>query len=326
MPKKVILDVDTGSDDAVAIMAAMRSPQIELMAVTVTHGNQPLCYTLDNTLRVVSYMGGGVPVYAGSSEPMVKKLLPGRSQNGGQQDVQKMIKDGKEFSLHQKTLDLPEATCRAEEMPAAAYLVQALRHSTEKVTLIPVGPCTNIAMALRMDPSIVEYIEEIVCMGGGDNLGNRTAAAEFNFYADPEAAKIVLGCGAKVRILTLNATGSARFDWADAQKFLDLGTPAGEFAGQLIRHRLEFEEMKGNADTNGTAVHDALTVCAVIDPSVISCQKQIPCDIDIGGSISDGQLLCDHRATAKKDAPTSVAYTVDKERALAVLLAAMAER
>lgn len=325
MAKKVILDVDTGSDDAVAIMTALLSDDIDLLGVTVTHGNQALVYTLENTLRVMGYMGATVPVFKGCSEPLVKNLTPGRELSGGFIDDPNMIVDGKEVSLHEKNMGLPPTDLKAQPIPAPAWIVETLKNSSEKITLIPVGPCTNIAMALRLDPSIVSNIEEIVVMGGGDNMGNRTASSEFNFFADPEAAKIVVNCGAKVTIVGLNATHSAKFSYADADRFTALGTKAGIFTGRLIRHRIDFEYLQGQGSEEGTAVHDALTVCAVIDRSILSDVQPKVCDVDIGGKLCDGMLLCDTRPLAKREHPTYVAYKVDKEKVLNLLLTLMAK-
>lgn len=320
MTKKVILDVDTGSDDAVAIMTALLAPEIDLLGVTVTHGNQPLPVTLENTLRVMSYMRGNVPVFKGSRDPLVKWLTPGRELPGGQVGKSTVVVDGKTYVLHEENMGLPPATVREEPIPAAMWIVDTIKNSPEKITVIPVGPCSNIAVALRIDPSIVENIEEIIIMGGADNMGNRTGAGEFNFFADPEAAKIVVNCGAKVTIIPLNATHSAKFDYDDAARFEALGTRAGSFTGRLIRHRCDFESVQGQSKGE-TAVHDALTVCALIDPSiVIESQEQIV-DIDIGGSIADGMMYCDTRPVSEGLPKNAVvAYRIDKEKVLTLML------
>ena len=323
MARKVILDVDTGSDDAVAIMAAILSDEIDLLGVTVTHGNQALAFTLENTLRVMGHMGSKIPVFKGCAQPLVKNLTPGRELSGGFIDDPNMIIDGKEVSLHEKNMGLPPVDLKEADIPAAAWIVKTIKESKQKITLVPVGPCSNIALALLLDPSILENIEEIVLMGGGDNMGNRTASTEFNFFGDPEAAKIVVTCGAKVTIIGLNATHSAKFSYADADRFTALGTKAGIFTGKLIRHRIDFEYLQGQGTEEGTAVHDALTICSLIDPSILTDVKPQVCDVDIGGKLCDGMLLCDTRPLAKWVNPTYVAYTIDKEKTLNLLLGLM---
>lgn len=321
MPKtKIILDVDTGSDDAVAIMTAALSPDIDLLGLTVTHGNQPLEYTLDSTLRVANYLDLDVEVYEGAKDPIVKTLFRGREQMLEVLDISSIIVDGKEESLHEKGCGLPETDRKKNPEMAAVYIVNTLRNSDEKITLVPVGPCTNIAMALRLAPDITEKIERIVLMGGGDGWGNRSAAAEFNFYADPEAAKIVLTCGVPVTIVPLNATHSAKFSYEDAKAFTDLGTKAGIYTGELIKHRIDFEYLQDNGSTEGTAVHDALTVCGIIDPSIFIETKTLPCDVDCGGHITDGQMIVDHRSFNKEEANTTVVYKIDKEKTLKLLM------
>ena len=323
MAKKVILDVDTGSDDAVAIMTALLSDDIDLLGVTVTHGNQPLPITLENTLRVMSYMNGKTPVFKGCYTPLVKWLTPGRDLPGGEVGRSTVTVNGKTYSLHEENMGLSPTNLKEQDIPAAIWIVDTIKNSPEKITVIPVGPCSNIALALRIDPTIVENIEEIIIMGGADNMGNRTGAGEFNFFADPEAAKIVVNCGAKITIIPLNATHSAKFDYNDAARFDALGTKAGKFTGKLIRHRADFERVQGQGDGD-TAVHDALTVCTLIDRSIVteSCEQIV--DIDIGGSIADGMMYCDTRPVSK-DIPknATVAYKIDKEKVLNLMLRIM---
>lgn len=326
MAKKVILDVDTGSDDAVAIMTALLSPDIDLLGVTVTHGNQPLPVTLENTLRIMSYMNGNVPVFKGSHEPLVKWLTPGRELPGGQAGQSTMVVDGKTYVLHEENMGLPPATIKEEPVPAAMWIVDTIKNSPEKITVIPVGPCSNIAVALRIDPTIVENIEEIIIMGGADNMGNRTGAGEFNFFADPEAAKIVVNCGAKITIITLNATHSAKFNYDDADRFEALGTKAGTFTGRLIRHRSDFESVANQNGVLETAVHDALAVCTLIDRSIILESEEQVVDIDIGGSIADGMMYCDTRPLSDSlPKNATVAYKIDKERAMNLMLDIMSK-
>lgn len=323
MAKKVILDVDTGSDDAVAIMTALLAEDIDLLGVTVTHGNQPLPITLENTLRVMDYMNGKVPVFKGCYTPLVKWLTPGRDLPGGEVGRSTVTVNGRVYCLHEENMGLPPTNLKEQDIPAAMWIVDTIRKSPEKITVIPVGPCSNIALALRIDPTIVKNIEEIIIMGGADNMGNRTGAGEFNFFADPEAAKIVINCGADITIIPLNATHSAKFNYEDAARFEALGTKAGKFTGKLIRHRADFERVQGQGNGD-TAVHDALTVCALIDRSIVTESCEQIADIDIGGSIADGMMYCDTRPVSR-DMPknATVAYRIDKEKVLNLMLGIM---
>lgn len=317
MSKKIILDVDTGMDDAVAIAVAALSTELNVLGITVTHGNQPLEYTLENTLRVVEFIGRDIPVYAGCPEPMVQFLSPGRLNNVRRQITRKVV-DGKEITIHQKYLDLPPAKIQPQKQHACTYIIETLKNSDEKITLVPVGPLTNIGMALRMDPSIKENIEEIVIMGGGITHGNRTPVAEANFYDDPEAAQIVLTSGCKIRILTLDATEHVLFSRQTAQKFRS-ESKVGELIADITDTYIDNCTLLGIAPDGIVAIHDAVTVCAVIDPSIITDIRQKNCDVDFSGGFSDGQLVIDNRSFSKLNLPTYIAYAVDREKCISIM-------
>lgn len=312
----VILDVDTGMDDAAAIVIAALSKKLNLLGITVCHGNQPLEYTLENTLRVVEMLGKDIPVYAGCPEPMVQRLYAGRLNNIRKQKVRKII-DGKEITIHDRELNLPKAKISPESTHACTFIIETLKNAKEKVTLIPIGPLTNIGMALRMDPSIKDNIEEIVLMGGGIDVGNRTPVAEANFYDDPEAAQIVLSSGCKLRLITLEATETVLISREDAQMFRC--SREGNFVADVIEkyiHNLQLLSISGDGKV---AVHDATAVCAVIEPSIITDIRRKNCDVDFGGGFADGQLLVDNRTFIKPDSQTFVAYATDREKCIEIM-------
>ncbi len=316
--KKIILDVDTGTDDAVAIAVAALSEKLEVLGITVTHGNQPLCYTLENTLRMVEFLKLNIPVYAGCNEPMVQYLTAGRLLNVRRQTIEKVI-NGETVSIHQKYLDLPKASIQAEAKHACSFLVETLKHTTEKITIVAVGPLTNIAMALRMDPSICKGIEEIVIMGGAIAHGNRTPVAEANFYDDPEAAQIVLKSGCKIRLFTLDATESVLCGHEEAEEFRKTSY-VGQFVGDLTEEFVRKCTLLNICDCGKVSIHDAVTVCAVIDPSIVTDLRHQFCDVDFSGGFSDGQLVVDTRMFAKPADPVYVAYKVDRDRCLELML------
>ena len=311
--KKVILDVDTGSDDAVAIISAILCDELDVLGITVSHGNCPLEYTLPNTLRVVEMLGSDVPVFAGCAEPMVQYLLPGRTVNANHKILEKVI-DGKLVAIHENNLPLPGPTIKAQDQHACIWLLETLKNTKEKITLIPVGPMTNIGMVLRMDPSVAENIEEIVCMGGGVNVKNTTKCAEINFYNDPEAAKIVLTSGIPITIVPLDATHSSWFGYEEAEKMTALGNPAAVFAGEMLHHRIASANAIGVRKEQKSALHDVLAVCAVIDRSILTDLRLESADIDISGGIADGQLVIDTRPVAEVKYPIHVAYKGDTEK------------
>src|SRR4051812_28126580 len=226
MPTKVILDVDTGTDDAVALMTAALSPDIELVGATTVNGNTTIDYTTENTLRVFDWIGmPEVPVYRGLDRPLV------RSQ----------VARGMATRIHGDLLDLPEVSHGATLQPGHAvdWLIETYLASSGDIVLRPVGPLTNIAMAIQKEPRIVDAIPEIVIMGGAHDHGNMTASAEFNIWLDPEAARVVVNCGRPIRMVPLDATHRALVSTEDAARLRALGTPAGEAAARFVLKRID---------------------------------------------------------------------------------------
>ena len=317
--RKVILDVDTGSDDAVAIMMAVLCGQLDVLGITTCHGNLPVEYTTDNTLRVLQFLGADIPVYRGAEHPLVMDLQPGRRVNGSEV-IKETIIDGKVVAVHEKHLPLPEADKREQEEPAAVWLWETLKHFDEKITLIPTGPLTNIATVLRMDPSVKEHIEEIVCMGGGINIHNRSYRSETNFYNDPEAAKIVLTSGAKTTIVTLDATHSSWFGYEEVEKLKAINTKYTNFAADILYNRIHAANLTGARKEPKSALHDVLTVCAVLDPTILTDVRHETCDIDTGGDLAYGQLMVSMRYRySEPELPTYVAYRGDKDKLFAMI-------
>lgn len=322
--KKVIMDVDTGSDDAIAIMMAVLSGQLDILGITVTQGNRPLTNCVENTLRVLDMLGADIPVYAGCPAPMVRDLTPGRGANnpGGGVGI---VEDGVEYTIHPAYLDLPAAHSQVQKKHACSFLVEAIHAAEGKVTLIPVGPPTNIGMAFRMDPTIAQKVEEVVFMGGAVDKGNVTPVAEANFFHDPEAVKIVLDSGVKVRCITLNATHSAEISMPQADELIALGTKSGKLAGDLIHLRAKASQKMGWHSGQWEAIHDALAVAAVLDESVITDLRRQKCNIDINGGFGDGQLIVEHRNEQDLSVNTYVSYRADGEKFFAMMKEMMAK-
>lgn len=323
--RKVILDVDTGSDDAVAIMTALFSEELEVLGITTVHGNLPCQYTTDNTLRVVEYIGADVPVYAGCAYPLVKDLLPGRAVNAQELRKETVI-DGKVIAVHEKELPLPKPTRQAENEHAVVWMIKTLTQAEEKVTLIPVGAMTNIATLLRIAPEVKDNIEEIICMGGGVNVHNRGYRSETNFFNDPEAAKIMLDSGVKVTVVSLDATHSSWFGYEKVDELRALHTKAGDFAAEMLYHRIYAANLSGARKEPKSALHDVLAVCAAIDPNVLTDVRHESCDIDISGGIADGQLMTSMRYKyANPEKPTFVAYRADGEKLFSMMCERLAK-
>ncbi len=269
---KVILDVDTGSDDAIAIMMAVLHPDLDVLGITTVNGNKPLPNTTENTLRVIDLLGAGdkVPVYMGCADPMVAELTPDRHAES-RQAPQKMEVGGEVVEYHSEYLDmLPPSTTKAQEKRAVPYLIDTLMASQGDITLIPVGPLTNIALAMRAEPRIKEKIKRIVIMGGGHNITNRTSAAEFNIWKDPEAAQIVLTSGCQVLLVPLDSTHAGDVTLAESRIIREMGTPVAVAVADLLDQRIKAYDMfQPQKIAGSTPPHDALVVASVIDPEVL---------------------------------------------------------
>lgn len=295
MPTKVILDVDTGTDDAVALMLAALSPDLDLVGATTVVGNCPAIVCTENTLRVFDHINVAVPVHQGMLKPIVR---PDFDRSG-------------ESTIHGLYLDLPQATSKAASNNAVEWLIDTYQASAGDVTLVPVGPLTNVGMAIRQQPTILEKIPEIVIMGGTHHIGNSTPAAEFNIWVDPEAAKVVVNCQRPIRMVPLDATHKALISLDDCRQLRRLGTPAAIAAATFIERRVEgYNKYQPMAQRDAAPVHDALAVCAVIDPTVIKTEL-IHVDVETKGELTDGRTVCDFGNRSGKEPNVHFAVDVD---------------
>ena len=287
--KKVILDVDTGTDDAIAIMTAVMSENLEVLGVCAVNGNRGIDFTTENTLRVVEYLGKDIPVFRGCSLPMVVSLTEGRRE-----DIPYKGPKDPQDNVHGDYIDLPPATIQEQPVSAVRWLVDTLMASEGDITLIPVGPLTNIAMALRIEPRIAQKIERIVIMGGGCREVNITPTAEFNFWIDPEAAKIVFDCGCDILVVPLDATHAAAVSIRTAEALERKGTKPATLTARIIRQRQNaYKHWQPMADIDSVPVHDALAVCAVLDESILGPVVETYADVDIGKGAADGMSIFD---------------------------------
>ena len=303
---KVILDVDTGTDDAVALMVAALSPDLELVGATSVNGNTTIDFTTENTLRVFDWIGRPeIPVYRGMDRPLA------RSQ----------VSRGMATRIHGDMLNLPEASkARLQPGHAVDWLIDTYLGSNGEIVLCPVGPLTNIAAAIQKEPRIVDAIPEIVIMGGAHDHGNMTASAEFNIWLDPEAARIVVNCGRPIRMIPLDATHRALVSKEDAERLRALGTPAGEAAARFVLQRIDgYDATQPMHRPNAAPVHDALAVCAIIDPSIVTTHE-IPVDVEVFAELSLGRTVCDFRFRSGKPANVHFAMDADEPKFVAMLL------
>lgn len=308
--RKIILDVDTGTDDAIAIMLAAMSEELDIIGITTVNGNRGIEFTTENTLRVVEFLKKDIKVYKGCSLPMVATLIKGRKDNvpfKGQED--------KSENVHEDYIDLPPATIKEEELNAVSFIVDTLMNSEEKITLVPVGPLTNIAMALRIEPRIVGKIEEIMLMGGGYRETNIVPGVEFNFYIDPDAAKIVMDSGCNITMVPLDATHSAALSTTVINKLFDSDKEIANVVASIMTSRLEgYNRWQPMPDQSTVPIHDALAVAALLDRKVLSEVVDCYVDVDVSGGILDGASVCDvERKLKNKEPNVSLALKGDPD-------------
>jgi inosine-uridine nucleoside N-ribohydrolase len=305
MPHKIILDVDTGTDDAVALMTAALSPEIDLIGATTVNGNCPVDICTENTLRVFDYIGVDIPVYQGCAYPLISTLTPGRRPN---------MPRVTPSTVHGHYLDLPPAKSQKQAQNAVDWLIETYLQSAGDITLVPVGPLTNIAVAIRQEPRILEKIPEIVIMGGGHMVVNSTPSAEFNIWVDPEAARIVINCGRPIRLVTLDATHQALFSHQTCATLRQIGTPAAVASAIMAEHRIKAYDKWQPMEVLGTApIHDALCICAIIDPSVIETVF-VNVDVETQGELTDGRTVCDVQHRSQKEPNVHVALKTDSAK------------
>ena len=294
--EKIILDCDPGHDDAVAIMLAAINPKIELLGITVVAGNQKLEKTVNNALKVCNHLNLNVPVYSGMSRPMIREQLIADDIHG------ETGLDGPKFE---------ELKIKAENKHAVNFIIDTLMNSDEKITLVPTGPLTNIGMAIRFEPKIIEKINRIVLMGGSYQLGNMTPAAEFNILADPDAAHIVFSSGVKIVMMGLDLTRQASATKEVVEKIKSLNNKASKLFVDLM----EFfaASQKNVFGWSAPPVHDPTTIAYIIDPECIEV-KPMFCEIELWSERSYGRTLCDYFGILKKEPNVDVAVKLDFDR------------
>lgn len=299
MPQKLILDVDTGTDDAVALMIAALAPELDLVGASTVNGNTDVRNCTQNTLRVLDYIGKShIPVFQGMSLPLTRDNAQHAIPSTG---------------IHGDFLDLPEATTQVQLQHAVDWLVETFMKSAGDIILVPVGPLTNIAAAIRKEPRILSKIQEMVIMGGAHDHGNATPSAEFNIWLDPEAAKIVINCGRPIRMIPLDATHRALVSREDCTNLRAVGTPAAIATALCTERRIVgYDETQPMHRKGAAPVHDALAVCAIIDPAVVTTQL-IYVDVETKGDLTDGATVCDfrHRSVSKPN----VSFAIDADEA-----------
>lgn len=278
-PKKIIIDTDPGQDDAVAILLALASPEdVTVLGITTVAGNVPLPLTTRNTRSICELSGRkDVPIHVGADAPLLRTLVTAEYVHG------KTGLDG---------IALPEPTMPIQDTTAVDFIIETLRREPSgSVTLCPLGPLTNIAMALQNAPDIADRLAGIVLMGGAYfEVGNVTPAAEFNIYVDPEAAEIVFKCGAPITVLPLDVTHKALTTEPRIAAIRAIGSPVSDAVASWTDFFERYDREKYSSP--GAPLHDPCVIAFLINPDLFS-GRHINVEIETGSSLTRGMTVAD---------------------------------
>lgn len=315
MNKKIpiIIDCDPGHDDAMAILWALAAPQLELRAVTTVAGNQTIEKVTNNAIKVLTKAGRlDIPVAMGAKAPLIRKLVVGGEVVHGSSGLEGPV--------------LPECGFAPSKLTALELLIQTLEEAKEKITLIPIGPLTNIATLLIVRPDLKEKIERLSIMGGGAYMGNWTPAAEYNIWADPEAAKVVFNAGLPIIMAGLDVTHKAYITREENEELRAQGNELSVFAAELIDYFSRYHyEVEGFP---GCTMHDPTAVAALLYPEIFT---GITCNVDVEttGELTTGMTVVDTIGYKEKifgekvEKNTTVLFCVDRPKYVKAFLEAM---
>ena len=292
-PKKIIFDTDPGSDDAMALMLALNSPELDVRAITVVPGNVTAAQGLENALRMVSLANRcDIPVAAGAQHPLFQKLITAEFWHG---------KNGL------ANVELPPSKCKVDSRYGPDLIVQMVHAAPHEITLVPVGPLTNIALAVERDPSIVPLVKEVILMGGSISGGNVNAAAEANIYNDPEAAQTVFQAGWPVTMVGLDVGDKALL----SQKYLDqLGSthgPVNDFIHSVAQYLVGLAAKFGSP---GTPMYDPLAVGVAVDATLVKA-PEMHVDVETRGDFTRGETVANRHGYVEKNVLHGDRYVIE---------------
>ena len=297
--RKIIIDTDPGQDDAVAILLALASEELEVMGITAVAGNVPLILTVKNSRIIVELSGRtDVPVFSGCSKPLSRKLVTAEEVHG------KTGLDG---------MELFEPSIPLEDKHGVDFIVDMLKsNNPNTITLCPLGPLTNIAQAMIKAPEIIERIQEIVLMGGAYfEVGNVTPAAEFNIYVDPEAAEKVFSSGAPITVLPLDVTHQVLTTEARMEVIRSIGNRTGREVANLTTFFERFDKAKYGMD--GAPLHDPCVIAYLLEPEMFD-GRYINVEIEIQSELTRGMTVADWWDVTDRDPNALFIGKVDSNR------------
>jgi purine nucleosidase len=282
-PQKVLIDSDPGTDDALAILLALNSPEVDVKGISIVAGNVTADMGFDDALKILSLAGRcDIAVAKGADHPLLQPLVTGTYWNGA---------NGLGGA------EAPPSKCEGDKRFGPDLIIDLVHKYPHELVLIPIGPLTNIALAVRKDPSIAALVKGVVLMGGSISGGNVNGAAEYNIYQDPEAASIVFNAGWPLTMVGLDVTEKAAMLVSDAQKLEAQPGPIAHFTAIIARYQISVGEAAG-----GGAVHDAVAVGAVIDPTLLGTQF-LRVDVETGGAFARGETVANRTGSVEKNIP-----------------------
>ncbi|MFQ5793896.1 MAG: nucleoside hydrolase [Candidatus Bipolaricaulia bacterium] len=301
MIHRLIIDTDTATDDALALLMALSWPDTQVEAVTIVAGNVNFDQQVENALYTIELagMGGEVPVYPGSRQPLMRPLVSVPEVHG---------EDGMGNSSY------PQAKQRPESQHAVDALIERITAAPGEITLVAIGPLTNIAMALHREPAIAKQVREVYIMGGTNQaLGNITPATEYNIWVDPEAAKIVFHSGMSMTMVGWEiCTRHAFFDEAEQTRIREMDTPKARFFTEINRVIVEFNRVRHGI--GGTTHPDSITVVIALDPTVATDVRERHVDVETKGELTQGMTVVDDLGVLGKAPNLKVCYAADGDR------------
>jgi purine nucleosidase len=294
MPKRILFDTDPGIDDACAILLALASPELSLEGLSVVHGNCSVDQATVNALSVLELANAGhIPVARGCELPLVQPSLLAPETHGN---------TGLGYA------ELPDPRARPIVQHGTDFLIEKILSSPGEITLVAIGPLTNVALAIRQEPRLVQAVREVIVMGGAIRYeGNTTALAEFNTYVDPHAAYIVYHSGMPITLVPLDVTYQCVLTKEDVRKMRRVDSPITKFVEDATRFYMEFHDEFQSIE--GCVINDPLALALTFAPDLCS-YREMPVDVDISGGISMGKTIGDFYNYSKKPANMKVALGV----------------
>ena len=306
MARPIIIDTDPGQDDAIAILLALASPELEVLGLTTVAGNVPLERTTENTLKLIELAGRpDVPVYAGCPRPLLRAPVSAEHVHG-------------ETGLNGADLNKPTTPLQSEH--AVTWLIETLSKAKEPITLCPLGPLTNIASALIQAPAIARNISAIVAMAGAVRThGNVTPAAEFNVFADPHAADVVFRAGCPITLMPLDVTHRALITETRLAEFASLPAPVGPACHGMLS--FYFRPNETRFGTPGSPLHDPCVIAYLLEPEIFE-GKHVNVQVETVSALTLGMTLADWWGSSEPNA--HVMQTLDDDRFFALILERLA--